>query len=675
MNKRKFFVFMALIMSLSLAAVSWAAPAVDTVESPIFTKQIAAPVDEIDSLTLPDPATTGLQSRWAVVPVSLTQNRAGEWAWQSEIPFDSSERLSVMLLSPHADQWQVRVMAPGRTAAVPMDRHNGFRAAYHGAAYATAQFGLDHNQFPAELLTFERVPAGTWQVNITANNHLATRGQTVDGYLVLSGDSDYQIYTHLNSHELVVGQSIGLETFVFNAAEADGQQPQADPGLIGAATLRLTAPNGQVDTFPMQVNRDGRAVANFTVNEVGGYTAQVQVEGQTATGERFMRTSEHAFPVIAAAYRLNERVNQVRVIGQNRLELALPITAVSNQTPDVMLGAEVWGRNADGDMVPVTWVGGITSPAETRTGLYLPLNLDMRWLSLADTKPPYELRNIRLQDVDTQIPYATADSIRLVLPRSVETAVDRMNVTAVNREMLMGPAPAADSITNNDNPASAYVGGSRLLLVHGYCSGGVWPTGHFSNYSVFQDFNQNRSHNQFAQLINSHGSQFDSFGIVAHSQGGAASLHLYTYYWSGLDWSNGNRLIQSVGTPYQGTSLAGMLAVLGDIFGAGCGTNWDLTYDGASLWLSGIPSWARSRVYYHTTSFSWAWWRYDYCSLATDMFLSDPEDGVVERWAGQLSGANNMGHKTGWCHTDSMRDPAQTHDYNRNVNMNANANR
>ena len=38
-------------------------------------------------------------------------------------------------------------------------------------------------------------------------------------------------------------------------------------------------------------------------------------------------------------------------------------------------------------------------------------------------------------------------------------------------------------------------------------------------------------------------------------QGGAASLHLYTYYWSGFDYATGNRLIQSVGTPYQGTAL------------------------------------------------------------------------------------------------------------------------
>jgi hypothetical protein len=673
MNKRKLFVFLALILSLSLAAVSWAAPAAEVAESSVMTKQIAAPADEIASLALPDPAATGLQSRWAVVPVTLTQNRAGEWTWQSEIPFDSSERLSVMLLSPHADRWQVSVTAPGRTAAVPMDRHDGFRAAYHGAAYQAAQFGLDNNLFPAELLTFEQVAAGEWQVQVTADSHTAAREGIADGYLVLSGDSPYQIYTHLSSHNLVVGQTIGLETFIFTADAAEEQVPQeAAVDLIDAATVRLVLPSGQVETVPMTVNRDGRAVAQFQAGEPGSHTAHVLVEGRTAAGERFVRTSEHAFPVIAPAYQLGNQVVQAHTVDTNRLELALPVTAVSNQiqTGAVLLGAEVWGTNARGEMVPATWIGGITTPVEQRSGLHLPLNLDMRWLALAEVGAPYELRNVRLQDVETQIPFATAATLALDLPRSAESEVARLSVTAVSDDMLMGVAPDLSA-----EPTPAYVGGNKLMLVHGYCSGGVWPTSHFSNYAVFQDFNQNRSHNQFAQLIGSYGSQFDSFGVVAHSQGGAATLHLYTYYWSGLDWSSGNRLIQSVGTPYQGTSLAGMLALLGEIFGAGCGTNWDLTYDGASLWLSGIPSWARSRVYYHTTAFEWKWWRYDYCSLATDLFLSDPEDGVVERWAGQLSGANNMGHKSGWCHTNSMRDPAQYLDYSRNSNMNANANR
>ena len=59
--------------------------------------------------------------------------------------------------------------------------------------------------------------------------------------------------------------------------------------------------------------------------------------------------------------------------------------------------------------------------------------------------------------------------------------------------------------------------------------------------------------------------------------------------------------------------------------------------------------------------------------MGTDAFLSDPEDGVIEKSRGQLSSGNNQGHKTGWCHTDDMRDPGQTKDSSRNYSMSNNA--
>jgi hypothetical protein len=239
----------------------------------------------------------------------------------------------------------------------------------------------------------------------------------------------------------------------------------------------------------------------------------------------------------------------------------------------------------------------------------------------------------------------------------------------VDEAMTMGPRPTI-------GPASLAKGtGTRLLLVHGYCSGNApWPAAQFTNASTFLDLNQNRSHDQFAQLIKNFGSTWNSFGTVSHSQGGAASLHLYTYYWSGLDNATGARLMQSVGTPYQGTNLAGVLAALGGIFGAGCGTNDNMTYSGAASWLAGIPASSRAKVNYYTTSFKLTnWWTNDYCNFASDLVLSDPEDGTTEQAYGQLPGATNRGHTTGQCHTSGMRDPAQYLDSSRNATMNTNA--
>lgn len=241
----------------------------------------------------------------------------------------------------------------------------------------------------------------------------------------------------------------------------------------------------------------------------------------------------------------------------------------------------------------------------------------------------------------------------------------------ISEEMRMGRKPVREVLDGEGRRLQT----GQKLLVHGYCaSGNPFTTNHFSNYLTPSWPNESVSHDTFARKIRDYGSSLASCGIIAHSQGGAATLHLYTYYWSCLDYSTtGGRMIQSVGTPYQGTPLAGNVAVLGQIFGVGCGANTDLSTSGASAWLSGIPSWARSKVTYYTTSFTDVWWKYDYCQIASDVLLSDPDDGTTEYARGQLSYANDGGHKYGWCHTSGMRDPSQTTDYSRNIDMNSNA--
>jgi hypothetical protein len=202
-----------------------------------------------------------------------------------------------------------------------------------------------------------------------------------------------------------------------------------------------------------------------------------------------------------------------------------------------------------------------------------------------------------------------------------------------------------------------------LMLVHGYCSGGaVWPAADFTQpKTVFLDPNQNRTHDEFAQILGQHGQNagMTSFGIVAHSQGGCAALHLLTYYASGLDLARGGRKIQSVATPYQGTPLASW-------GGFACGVNNDMTPAGAATWLSGIPSWARAEVSYWTTANSGS-----VCNFITSLLLTAPEDGTVEMFRGQLPGANSMGHVVGWCHTTGMSNPANYTDHPRNAAMNA----
>ncbi|NJN53365.1 MAG: conditioned medium factor [Anaerolineae bacterium] len=651
--KHKFLLIGLLLVGLVMVASSLsAAPN----SSPPAAKQVAAPPAEMAQQQLPDPATNGIRSHAALIPIELSLTEKGAWQWQNSVPVDASEQLSLMLLAPDSTGWQLAVQSPG-SSLLALDETTP------GVSHQTSSLGIGNSQFPGDVYNFAAPAAGLWTVQVTAA--AAPEKSGVNGYLVISSDSPYRLYSHLTTYNLLVGQEIGLTTRLTTESGTEAQ-----PGSISSATMRLKLADGRTQLLPLfddGLHQDGAANdgtwgATFIADTPGNATAQITATGTAPDGRAFIRTSEHVFPILTRTLTLADRPVRSRDLGDGRIQLNIPADLLAASPTQLLASTEVWGHDAAGTAVPIVWLSGMVSPQQNGSRLTLPLTLDSRWIELAGAHAPFELRQIRVQDVDTAVPLSQKES----LPLNLNYTSGKQTVPQITDDMLMGTAPATPLA-----PDSAGV----LMLIHGYCSGGVWPTADFSQYAVFADFNQNRSHNQFAQLIDSYGDNFSSFGAVAHSQGGAASLHLYTYYWSGLDYSSGNRLIQSVGTPYQGTALAGMIAVLGEIFGVGCGTNFDLTYDGASLWLSGIPSWARSRVYYHTTAFKDVWWRYDYCHLASDLFLSDPDDGTTERWAGQLSGANNLGHKSGWCHTNGMRDPAQYNDHTRNANMNANANR
>jgi len=651
--KHKFLLIGLLLVGLVTAASSLSAA---PTTPPAPTKQIAAPPADMAQQQLPDPAANGILSHAAMIPIELSQTKNGTWAWTKSLPVDGRDQLSLMLLTPMSG-WQLAVQTPG--SSLRALNENSF-----GVIHQSSSLGIGATQYPGEVYTFASPPAGSWMVQVSTASAPDKSG--IGGYLVVSTDSPYRLYSHLTTYNLLVGQEIGFATRLTNENESH----PALPGSITSATMHLKMADGRELDFPMfddglhQDNAAGDGIwgAAFSAEVAGNTTAQITATGTAPDGQAFIRTSEHVFPILTPTLSLAARPVRSRDLGDGRIQLDIPADALLNGENRVLVSAEVWGHDGAGTAVPVVWLSGIVSPQQSGSRLILPLVLDGRWLELAHTQSAYELQNVRVQDVDTAVPLSQLST----LPLNLTYTAGKQTVTEITNDMLMGPMPNLPAA-----PDSVGV----LMLIHGYCSGGVWPTADFSQYAVFADHNQNRSHDQFAQLIDAYGDNFSSFGAVAHSQGGAASLHLYTYYWSGLDYSSGNRLIQSVGTPYQGTPLAGILAVLGEIFGAGCGTNFDLTYDGSALWLSGIPSWARSRVYYHTTAFKDVWWRYDYCHLVSDLFLDDPDDGVVERWAGQLSGAHNLGHKSGWCHTTGMRDPAQYNDHTRNANMNANANR
>ncbi|MCF6289074.1 MAG: conditioned medium factor [Proteobacteria bacterium] len=620
-------------------------------------KQLAGPPEEFDLMQQAQPLDSAFASKTALIPISLQESKLDNWQWQSDLAVDNSD-FSFMLFANGATDWEIELVNPVTNKVYNADQL---------ATEKTMEtYGIAKNSYAGEKFTFNNMDTGNWNIRIKT----ATEPSQFKGFILFSNSSKYQLTSYKTNLDQIVGHNVHFVTQSTTNEQIIEALKDFNP--IDSAFMNVTAPDGSLSKIPMyddglhgdNLANDGLFGGDFKATQIGNYNVQINAKGINPDGTPFFRTSEHAFPIIAQTLTMSANKALSSVISDNRLSIALNVDNAEKSQLDnrYRIIAEVWGQN-NGKMVPVSWISTIT---DIQNG-QLHLELDSRWIAMAKATSQFELRNLRIEDANYFIPLVTQKYMPLSVDSLPKSANKSFNGN-ITHEMMMGVKPVQKNVAKS---------GAKLMLVHGYCSSDVWGpvSGQFSNSATFYDLNQNRSHDNFARRIRDVGAQYSSFGVVAHSQGGAASLHLYTYYWSGLDYSSGSRMIQSVGTPYQGTPIAGNLAALGDVFGVGCGYNSNLTTSGASSWLSGIPTWARNQVSYYTTSFSTKWWRYDYCSLGTDLFLSDPEDGVTERSRGQLSGGNNRGHKTGWCHTSNMRDPSQIRDSSRNSSMSFYANR
>jgi len=683
LNIKKFGVIVLLLTSAPLLANKY--------------KHVAVPPSDIQTQKLPSPKSKGVFSHSTMLPVyqsqtiqkSLTSNFQ---EIDQTIHLDASENSPLLFLSPDVEDWQITVSDPNGKLVMK-------EAIESGKRLNASQIAVGSQTFKGKKVDIGSAISGQWRVKLERKT--TTRADAVAaaktksnkplGYLLFKGDPNYKLYSYLDSNLTIQNSKLSLVAYLVDSRK-NSQHRRAmtrKSPLHGStlnATAQVTTPSGKLVSLKMrddglggdEIAGDGRYSARVPTDETGVYTSQVQVEGVRPDGIHFSRTTTDLYPIERPGFKLSDNRARIDYQADGNAAISLPVEQTGERI-SVFVAAEVWGTGADGATRPASWIGGVVEPKSKATQTELALSIDPAWLSHKGLRAPYFLKSVRLQSAENHVPLVQIDSLPLTLTnqaalqiKSLATSEARLNPKPgsekITRQMLMGRKPL-----RTDNAISIASANDKLLLVHGYCSGKVWNSSDFTNAAEFQDYKQNRSHDEFARRIIDFGAAYGSYGIIAHSQGGAAALHLYSRYWSGLDYASGGRLIQSLGSPYQGTALAGNAAVLGQLFGVGCGSNTDLTYSGAANWLSTIPNWARAEVDYYTTSFKTRWWAYDYCHLATDLLLDDPEDGTTEKWSGQLSGAVNMGHKKGWCHTGGMRDPAQTTDSSRNASMNSRA--
>ena len=628
----------ALILMM-LVSGGWAPRSLARGLTPLAVKQVAAPPSDITTgvVVLPDAADLGVTSRSALLAVDPVRGDNGVWSWSVDLPVGIGGG-RVVLMPAQADAWSARLVSPSGIeldARQPRSMPGAMGAL--GVTHASRAIDWGGSDRLFDCFTLDGTLKGTWRIEIESN-------RPVGGFVLVGASSERALYTNQTSLRTLKDQPITLASSFTDATP-----------ITALSALVRTPSNKHFGV----VADPGASEITFTPDETGPYALRVIAQGTDAAGNPFVLTTQHLIDVARPAPALGRPTINA---DDDRIGFTF---APQGDDRRVILASEVWGRR-EGKMVPVCWLARICASART-------LTLDTRWIALGGVDPrTLELRRTRIHDIDSMVPLEIIERTPvpvagITLPVAPETITADMLVSIATDRV---PTPI-----DTDLARGALPGGHRLLLVHGYCSdGNPFPTNQFSgDLAAFDDPFTSRSNDAFALQILAQTAPMKSFGVVAHSQGAMAALHLSTFYLSPMDWARGERLIQSVGAPYQGTALAGNAAVLGDIFGFGCGENADMTYAGSASWLSTIPTASRQRVWYWTTSFEDRPFVYDYCNFITDLLLGDPNDGVVEQTGGQLPGAHNMGHTEDWCHTDGMRDPPQCTDASRNTQINLRA--
>jgi len=348
---------------------------------------------------------------------------------------------------------------------------------------------------------------------------------------------------------------------------------------------------------------------------------------------------------------------------------------------------QVWGRQLlTGKAVPVAWaqarvdpVGADAAAQAVGGNAALQLSVDARWFLQAGAVGPITLKDVQVHEAHTMDIVAEADEIEVghtvAFAAALNATLAQLRAKGLNGQeqpdeaMLMGPRPA-NMLRSRANGTN---GDHKLVLVHGYCTernpfldAYDWTDGIF-----FLDAKASRSNDDFAQrvlnFIETDGGNPSSYSTVGHSQGGMVQLHLYNFYWTGIDNDGAGRKIQSLATPYQGSGGLAALNAIGPLIG-GCGDNVDLGRDGAVQWLAQISPESRAQMYYYTTEGS-----PKACSGLTNMFIKKPNDGVTENIYAELVGGNFLGNTKGECHAYNFDYPPSFLNTDRNKEMNDNS--
>jgi pimeloyl-ACP methyl ester carboxylesterase len=650
-------------------------------------KALAGPPEEFAEHILPDPKIGGIDSESSSYFVTLNPIGHQQLSWSHIMDVDSLMGFSLNVFSPIDEHLTYSLKDP---------KGNQVDLAKYGTPTFWPIWDSTEQTVKGTSYNVDTSLDGEYVLTVTASkdlnelNALVTErtGQRADikhGYVVLFNPNADRIYSQFTAYNMQQGDEVGLLAEMFDTTahpegRAVGVVPNALRDVVQSATLLAVFPDGHRVAKQMHddglhgdgLANDGMYGATFTASEEGSYVVQSILEGVNVNGP-FYRTNEHLAVIIPRSIQFTN--NAFGEMFGNILKVNLEVSGTPKGSYRPYF--QLWGQDAAGSAVAVGWFSSLEDVETVQSRSVLSLDVDVAWITRSGAKAPFTLRDVYVQDVTTWNPVSRADAIDLTLPSGVvadlEAAVHRLSSNGykgdITLEMMQGPLPPRSNATN----------GGKLIMLHGYCADKnpwqVYPED-WTDALYFLNAKANMPHDDYAQRILAFATQNDvsSFGLVGHSQGGIVTLHTYNYYATGLDLAVGPRKIQSLASPYLGNTAAGSTANVGKVFGLGCGSNYDMSVDGAPLWFAGISANARAQANYYTTQYNkGGLFGEGWCNMLVNAIIKKPNDGTTEMVFAAVQGGNHRSHVVGQCHIDGMNWPASYWDHARNAEMNSQA--
>ena len=481
-----------------------------------------------------------MHSRYHVLPLLSLENSGQKWT--HSFPVDQCDIFAVTVFAKDPKTFSLNFLLPSGDEATPNSVHDENIGYGLGGLYPCRTF-LFNDPIPS---------VGEWSITVTADS----LSYPVNASLIVSFyPSDLILQAFVPAENLIVGRSVDiialLPTLV--GLEKTNNSSVRSIAALEDATTTIFLPDGSNKTLQLEggpsnsirhVKRGAGAsdlYASFEATEAGIYKSLVKISGQLSDGTNFIRSLWYVFTVVHPSIEFTGKVRgSIHTHEISQSDIVDFNIDVNWDGSDLTYRAfaQVWGRGPNRQEIPVAWISGLVEVQKRKFCLfnchYIHMQLDSRWLELANAKPPLTLKSVTLEELKAFITLTKSDTLEVTADSKLKKWSPSLQAEDIEIDWEMKEGYNPYRVKKKDNITET----GLILLLHGYCAKhNGFLLDYFDNHLLFEDYNQNRLHDEYARKVMDFLAENGTtrFSVVGHSQGGPVALHLYTYYQTGLD--------------------------------------------------------------------------------------------------------------------------------------------